>query len=216
MKTITVHRLIEAYAQANNLGWKTFYTKTWRQFKKSNRRFCNFLEDFIQDQESELCLAEYETDYLKEAAALILLCRDLSPIISSSTLSAIEHEIHFTAKEEDRLEEIGEESQAESSDGEEDTVRNLLGDYAEDEIFRQRDLRRQKIYQEGRHYLISKHLDFFREFKKFIADVSCGEETLIKVLYRLTDLMFAVYSRQEDNIFIDSQFNKILKIESGQ
>jgi hypothetical protein len=161
-------------------------------------------------------LAAYETDYLKETAALILLCRDLSPIISSSTLSAIEHEIHFTAKEEDRLEEIGEESQAESSEGEGDTVRNLLGDYAEDEIFKQRDLRRQKIYQEGRRYLISKHPDFFLEFKKFIADVSCGEEVLIKVLYRLTDLMFAVYSRQEDNIFIDSQFKKILNAKNGQ
>jgi hypothetical protein len=222
MKAITVHRLVEAYTQANNLGWKTFYNNIWRQLKKRNRRFCKFLEEFIVDQESELCLEEFELDYLKETAALILLCRDLNPVISSSTILAIDQEIHFSAKEEDRLEEIGEaESQTRSEDqdddeGEDKEFLGLTSDRDEDEIFEQRDLRRKKIYQEGRRYLIFRHLDFFQEFKKFIAEISCGEETLVKALYRLTDLMFAVYSRQEDNVSIDNQFKEILNLKNGQ
>ncbi|GEM_PF-7009055 len=222
MQAITVHQLVEAYTQASNLGWKTFYNNIWRQFKKRNGRFCKFLKKFIKDQASEFYLEEFELDYLKETTALILSCLNLKPVISSSTIWAIHQEINFSAEEENRLKKIWKaksQARSEDKDDNEREDKEFLGlnsDRDEDEIFEQRNLRRKKIFREGRRYLISKHPDFFKEFKKFIAEISCGEENLVKALYQLTDLMFAVYSRQEDNIFIDNQLKEIINFKNEQ
>jgi len=83
--------LLETYAEANNIGWKTFSNKRFKEIRNTNP----ILHGFILRQLKEQRVEEYEIDIIRECIALLVNIIPELLVVESAAIAALELQLIF-------------------------------------------------------------------------------------------------------------------------